>query len=198
VNAKHEHYCGDAPAVFWWTLVVGFSLAASSARADTNVVVVQAEIVTNQFEAYAQVEPIAVLPVRVAQAGIVVGLEIVPGAAVQTGQKLAGLGGPEIQALLAQDEAAVGSAQTNLLAAQKSLAIERQQLASHLVTHQTILQAETAAAQAKSAFDAAQAQLRALQQTITLKAPADGQPATGNQRRLFLWTVISSRRTGQI
>ena len=79
-------------------------------RADTNFVTAQSQTVTNQFEAYAQVESIAVLPVRVAQAGLVGGLEIVPGAAVQAGQKLAELGGPEIQALLAQDEAAVSSA----------------------------------------------------------------------------------------
>jgi RND family efflux transporter MFP subunit len=143
-------------------------------RADTNFVTVQSQTVTNHFEAYAQVEPIAVLPVRVAQAGMVVGLEIVPGTAVQVGQKLAELGGPEIQALLAQDEAAFESARTNLMSARESLAIQRQQLASHLVTHQTILQTESAAAQAQSAFDTAQAQLQALQQTITVKTPVDG------------------------
>ena len=143
-------------------------------RADTNFVAAESQIVTNQFDAYAQVEPIAVLPVRIAQAGMVVGLEIVPGTAVQAGQKLAELSGPEIQALLVQNETAVSSAQTNLLAAQKSLAIQQQQLASHLVTRQTILQGESATAQAQSAFDTVQAQLRALRQTIALKAPASG------------------------
>ncbi len=174
MNAKHEHFCGAAPAALGRTLIVGFSLAASLARADTNVVTVQTETVTNQFQAYAQVEPIAVLPVRAVQAGMVVGLEIVPGAAVQAGQKLAELGGPEIQGTLAQADAAVGSAQTNLLAAQRSLAIQRQQLVSHLVTRQMVLEAEGAAAQAQAAFDTAQAQLRALRQTITLTAPAGG------------------------
>lgn len=143
-------------------------------RADTNFVIAQSQIVTNQFEAYAQVEPIAVLPIRVPEAGVVGGLEIVPGNAIQAGQKLAELGGPEIQALLVQAEAAVSSARTNLLALQKALVIGQQQLPSHLVTRQTILQAESAAAQAQSAFDTAQAQLRALRQTITLKAPANG------------------------
>lgn len=144
------------------------------ARADTNVVTVQAQTVTNQFEAYAQVEPVALLPVRAAEAGIVTGLEIIPGATVQAGQKLAELGGPEIQALLAQDDAAVSSARTNLLGAQKSLAIEQQQFASHLATRQMVLQAEGAVAQAQAAVDTAQAQLRALQQTTALTAPADG------------------------
>lgn len=144
------------------------------ARADTNFVTVQAQTVTNQFEAYAQVEPVALLPMRAAEAGIVTGLEIVPGATVPAGQKLAELGGPEIQALLTQDDAAVSSAQTNLLGAQKSLAIEQQQFASHLATRQRVLQAEGAVAQAQAAFDTAQAQLRALQQTSALTAPADG------------------------
>ena len=166
---------GIKPSAISWTLNAGFLLAVGMAcRADTNFITAQARVVTNQFEAYARVEPIAVLPVRVAQAGMVAGLEIVPGTAVQAGQKLAELGGPEIQALLVQNETAVSSAQTNLLAAQKSLAIQQQQLASHLVTRQTILQAESAVAQAQAAFDTAQSQLRALQQTVTLKAPADG------------------------
>ena len=143
-------------------------------RADTNFVTVQSQTVTNHFEAYAQVEPIAVLPVRVAQAGLVGGLEIVPGAAVQAGQKLAELDGPEIQALLVQNEAAFEQRTNQPAVSPESLAIQNQQLASHLVTRQTILQAESAVAQAQAAFDTAQAQLRALQQTITLKAPVDG------------------------
>jgi RND family efflux transporter MFP subunit len=156
-------------------LNAGFLLASVMAcRADTNFITAQPQTVTNHFEAYAQVELIAVLPVRVAQAGVVGGLEIVPGNAVQAGQKLAELGGPEIQALLVQVEATVSSARTNLLAVQKSLAIQQQQLASHLVTRQMILQAESATAQAQSAFDTAQAQLQALRQAITLKTPVDG------------------------
>ncbi|HEX5399264.1 MAG TPA: efflux RND transporter periplasmic adaptor subunit [Verrucomicrobiae bacterium] len=156
------------------TLSAGLLLAAGLARADTNFVTVQTETVTNQCVAYAQVEPIAALPLRAVEAGQIIKLEIVPGTMVQAGQKLAELGGPEIQALLAQNEAAVSSARTNLLSAQKSLAIERQQLASHLVTQQMVLQAEGATAQAQAAFDTAQAQLKSLRQTITLTAPANG------------------------
>ncbi len=155
-------------------LVVGLLFTASLARADTNTVTVQKETVTNQFEAYAQVEPIAALPIRVAEAGQIIKLSIVPGTAVQAGQKLAELGGPEIQALLDQDEAAVASARTNLLSAQKTLAIQQQQLPSHLVTRQTILQTEGVVAQAQSGSDTARAQLQAVRQTITLTAPAAG------------------------
>src|SRR5579884_3205826 len=70
------------------------------------VLTVQQEMVTNQFTAYAQVEPVATLPVRVTQTGIVTGLKILPGATVETGQKLAELTGPEIQSALAQAKAA--------------------------------------------------------------------------------------------
>jgi len=148
--------------------------SAADLPSDTNVVITQTQTLTNRFEAYAQVEPIAALTIRAAEAGQVVKFGIVPGTAVQAGQKLAELGGPEIQLALAQAEAAVNSAQTNLLAAQKSLAIERQQLASHLVTRQLVFQAEGAAAQAQAADDTAQAQLKSLRQTIVLTAPTDG------------------------
>jgi RND family efflux transporter MFP subunit len=174
VKTKLKHFPGNGLAAFCRTLISGLLLGGGLARADTNVVTAQLQTVTNQFVAYAQVESIALLPVRVAESGLVGGLEIVPGASVQAGQKLAELGGPEIQASLAQAEATVNSARTNLLAAQKSLAIQRQQLTSHLVTQQMVFQAESAAAQAQSAFDTAQAQLRALRETITLRAPADG------------------------
>ena len=155
-------------------LIAGIWLAAGLARADTNVVTVKAQTITNRFVAYAQVEPIAALPIRVAEAGQVVKLEIVSGTAVQAGQKLAELGGPEIQSALTQAEAAVDSTRTNLLAAQQSLAIERQQLASHLVTRQMVRQAEGATAEAQAGFDAAQSQLQSLRQTIALTAPTDG------------------------
>jgi RND family efflux transporter MFP subunit len=177
MRAKHKQWrlpSGVSAAAMLPALVAGFLFAASLVRADTNVVTVQTEMVPNRFEAYAQVEPIAALPVRAVQAGQIIKLEIVPGTMVHAGQKLAELGGPEIQALLAQKEAAVNSARTTLLSARKSLAIDRQQQPSHLVTRQMVLQAESAVAQAQSAFDKAQAQLRALRQTIMLTAPADG------------------------
>jgi RND family efflux transporter MFP subunit len=147
----------------------------SAAQTETNAVVTATlQTVTNQFVAYARVEPIAVLPVRSVQAGVVQKIGVVPGTVVLAGQKLAELSGPEVRALLATDEATENSARTNLYAARKSLAIERQQLASHLVTQQALLQSESTVAQAQSAFDTAQAQLQALQETIHLKAPTDG------------------------
>ncbi len=177
MRAKHEHaerfFCGVRSTVVWM-LNAGFLLAASCARAGTDVVAVQSQIVTNQFEAYAQVEPIAVLPVRIAETGVVTGLENFPGDSVQAGQKLAELGGPEINALLRQDEAEVRSAQTKLAETRKSLTIQRQGLTSHLSTRQMVLQAESAAAQAQAVLDVAQVQLRALRQLISVNSPSDG------------------------
>lgn len=135
---------------------------------------VQQEMVTNRFTAYAQVEPVATLPIRVAQTGIVTGLKILPGATVETGQKLAELTGPEIESALAQIEAAERGAQTNLWVAQKTLAIAREQFTTRLVTRQMVLQAEAAVAQAQAACDTAQAQRRALQTTLTITAPVAG------------------------
>ncbi len=177
MKAKHERWRlhpGLSATALLPTLIIGFLFVTGPAWADANAVTVQTEQVTNQFEAYAQVEPIATLPIRASEAGQIIKLEIVPGAAVQSGQKLAELGGPEIEALIAQNEAAASSARTNLLSAQKSLAIEQRQLASRLVTQQMVLEAESATAHAQSAFDTAQAQLHTLRQTITLTAPADG------------------------
>ncbi|MDE3099951.1 MAG: efflux RND transporter periplasmic adaptor subunit [Verrucomicrobiota bacterium] len=148
--------------------------AASLADEDTNVVTVQTEMVTNQFEGYAQVEPIAMLPVRAAESGMIARLRVVPGDTVTNGEPLGRMGGPEIKALLAQDEGNARSAQTNLLTARKALAIEREQLRSHLASRQMVFQAENTEARAESAFLAAQAALKALRQTIVLAAPADG------------------------
>jgi RND family efflux transporter MFP subunit len=203
VKVKFEHlknrFIGARPAAIWRKpggriiAAVGLMLAVAiitplkllavqwivnsqpAARTETNVVVtVKLQTVTNQFVAYAQVEPISVLPVCSAEAGVVAKLDAVPGASVRAGQKLAELGGPEIRSLLTQDEANVNSARTNLVTVQKSLAIARQQVATHLATRQMVLQSEGAVAQAQAALDSAQAQLRALRQNIQLKAPTDG------------------------
>lgn len=162
------------PRALLMTVLAGSLLAGGPVLADPGIVTVHTEKVTQRFKAYARVEPVAVLPIRAAQAGMVDRLEIRPGAAVQAGQELAVLGGSEIQAQLAQKTAVVKSARTSLRAARKSLAIERQQHASHLATQQMVLQAQAAAAQAQSHLDRARAQLRALRGNITLTTPAAG------------------------
>ena len=177
MRTKHTHWhfpSGISVTAMLSTLITGFLFATGLVRADTNVVTVQTEMIPNRFEAYAQVEPVAALPVRTVEAGQIIKFDIIPGTAVHAGQKLAQLGGPEIQALLTQKKAALNNARTSLLSARKSLAIDQQQQSSHLTTRQMVLRAESAAAQAQSAFDTAQAQLRALRRTIMLTAPVDG------------------------
>jgi cobalt-zinc-cadmium efflux system membrane fusion protein len=147
---------------------------------DAGYVTVQLSAVTPLLEAYGQVEPIAVLPVNAAQTGVIAGLNILPGMHVRAGQELAHLNGPEITALLLQSRADVRSAQAQLSASQKSLAIQKQQLAAHLSTRRTVHQAESAVAQAQTSFDNAESHLEAVRQMMTLSAPASATVLTVN------------------
>lgn len=137
-------------------------------------ITVQARIVTTHIDAYARVEPIATLPVRTAQAGVVARIRVIPGSAVRAGQTLAQLVGPEIRALLTQDEGAVRSARARLAAARKSLARQRALLALHLSLRQAVADAQSAVAAANADFDAARERLSAAQGLADLRAPADG------------------------
>lgn len=159
-------------------VVAGLALNASGPIAlgqasGTGFIVVQLHAVTSHLDAYAQVEAIAVLPLSAAEAGVVAGLKVLPGTHVRAGQELAHLNGPGIRALLLQSEADVRSAQSQLSTSQKSLAIQRQQLPSHLTTRQAVHQAESAAAQAQTGLDNAQSRLQSVRQMMTLTAPAD-------------------------
>jgi RND family efflux transporter MFP subunit len=151
-----------------------FILTAGPALAEGNTIIVKQQTVATQLETYAQVEPIMTLPVRAPATGVVTGMTILPGETSKSGQSLAKLGGSEIQALLLQRTAELKSAQTRLASAKKALVFQQQQRKLQLATKLTVFQAESALAQAQSAFDTAQAQLRALRQFTTLKAPADG------------------------
>ncbi len=169
----------SALAMVWLALSAG-GLTATGQSPSAGYVTAQLGAVTPQLEAYGQVEPITVLPVSAAQAGVIAGLKALPGMHVQKGQELAHLNGPEITALRLQSEADVRSAQAQLSAAQKSLAIQRQQLASHLSTRQAVHQAESAVAQAQTSFDNAQSHLQAVHQMMTLSAPASATVLTVN------------------
>src|SRR5579863_61401 len=150
----------------------GPSVAPTSSESGS--VTVQAATVTPRLEAYGQVQPISALPVNAAEEGIVAGLNVLPGMHVRTGQELAQLSGPAIQSALQQSEADIRSAQAQLTAAQKTLAIEREQLPSRLTTRAAIQQSEGAAAQARTNLDNAQSHLQAVRQMMTISAPADG------------------------
>lgn len=141
--------------------------------ADAGYVTVQLTSFTPSMKAYGQVEPAAVLPLNAGEAGVVDGLKILPGSHVRAGEELAHLNGPSIRALLMQSNADLRSAQAQLSAAQKSLAIQREQLLSHLSTRSVMHQAESALAQAQTGFDNAQGRLTAVRQMATVYAPVD-------------------------
>ncbi len=160
---------------FLATLVAIFSTmqTAAAQASDADVVSVQPGTVTAHLDAYAQVEPTSVLPVNAAEAGTITGLKVLPGTHVRLGQELARLEGPSTKATLLQSEADVRSAEAQLSAAQKSLAIQREQLDSHLSTRASVHQAESAEAQAQTALDNAEARLSAEHQMTTVSAPSD-------------------------
>jgi RND family efflux transporter MFP subunit len=153
---------------------------SQNSSAQLRYVTAQLGEVTPELEAYGQVEPIAVVPVSAAQTGVVAGLRVVPGMHVRAGEELAHLNGPEITSLLMQSQADVRSTQAQLNATQKSLEIQKQQLAAHLSTRQVVHQAESAVAQAQTSLDNAEARLRAARQMRTISAPANATVLTLN------------------
>lgn len=149
--------------------------AVSGADVDRDTTVkVQSRPVASQFVGYARVVPIAALPVRTVQPGVVSGLAVVPGTAVRAGQRLAELSGPEIRALEVRSEGDVRGAQATLAAATRTLAIDRRQLPLRLVTRQQVAYAQSALASAEAALASAQAQLQTVRRMSVLQAPSAG------------------------
>lgn len=163
-----------AAVPFTALLLFGCGLALATKPTEPETVTVRSESIGASYVAYAQVEPIATLPVRAVLAGQVLSVHVTPGVSVQAGQKLAQLGGPEIQAVLTQREGAVRSARGRLAAAKRSLAAEREKLAAKLSTEQATAQAQSAVTAASSAFGDAQAQLQAAEHARMLRAPSGG------------------------
>lgn len=150
-------------------------MAATPAFGQTpGVVTAHLVSISRHLKAYARVEPISTLPLNVAEAGVLSGLAVVPGTHVRAGQRLAVLHGPGIESLLLQDEANLRSTRTQLNAAEKSLAIQREQMRAHLSTREMVHQAESAVAQAQAALDNAQSRLDAVRKMASIVAPMDG------------------------
>lgn len=161
----------SAAVVFFFAVAVATAIGQTS---DADVVTVQSRAQTSQLVAYGQVAPVSIVPVSAAETGVVTGLQVRPGTHVHTGQSLAHLSGPVIDSLVVQSEADVRSAQSQLDAAKKSLAIAQQQLPSHLTTRQAVQQAKSAEAQAQSGLVNAQSRFNTVRQLMTVSSPADG------------------------
>ncbi len=129
---------------------------------------------TPRLRAYAQVVPIATIPINAPQEGVLTHLRVVPGTRFRAGQILATLTGPSMQNLLLQDRANLRSARAQLYAAQKSLAIQKQQLRAHLSTRQTVQMASSTVAKAQATLDNAQSQLSAVRRMAAIIAPSAG------------------------
>jgi len=161
------------------SVAVAFLFIAGVATAigqtsQADIVTVQSRQESSHLVAYGQVMPVSLVPVSAAETGVVTGLQVRPGMRVRAGQSLAHLSGPGIDSLVVQSEADVRSAQSQLDAAKKSLAIAQQQLPSHLTTRQAVQQAESAEAQAQSGLVNAQSRLNTVRQLMTVSSPADG------------------------
>ncbi len=183
-------------------LAASFGALATVAWGQTRVVKAEQQPVARELQAYASVEPIALLEISAAQQGVLSGLNILPGQQVKAGQKLAQLTGAQVQAILAQHQGNLQAAEANLSAAKKSLAIAQQQVSSRLGTQQALLAAQGAAAQAQANVSIAQAQLEAFKSLTTVESPADGTVAAVNasdgQRVAPGQTILTVQAAGEL
>lgn len=130
--------------------------------------------VSPRLYAYATVEPAYTVTVSAPEAGVLSGLRVTPGARVTAGERLARLQGPGLAAQLLQAEAGLRSAQAQWQAAEKTLAVAREQLATHFGTRQAVHQAEGAVAQMQGNAAQARTALQTVRVLQTVSAPAAG------------------------
>lgn len=185
-NAHNPSRCTRHKTLSRWLplamLAAGSILPSAVAQNQNGFVTVQAQRITQHFNAYARVEPTGTLPVNAAETGVVSGLRLAPGTRVTAGGILATLNGPGITNLLSQDRANLKAARTQASAARQSLAIQREQLRVHLSTREMAHQAASVLAKAQAAVKSAEAQLAAVEAMRTITAPASGVVLTLNSR----------------
>ncbi|WP_329742187.1 efflux RND transporter periplasmic adaptor subunit [Dyella sp. A6] len=126
------------------------------------------------YTAYAQVEPVATVPVRALVPGALRDLHVVPGSTVVRGEVLAQLGGSRLRAFMTGREAALHSAITNAATARQALAIARRQFAQRLATRQDVDAARSALASAQAAQATARTRLAEARDMQGLRAPVAG------------------------
>ncbi len=142
-----------------------------SGRAYSGTVKSRALTITSRLEAYARVEPVAILRLKAALSGVVSGLKVLPGETVRAGSVIARLEGPEIENLLADLRSAVNGAEAAEAAARKSLAIERRKEAEQLSTKKAVYLAEADLAEKRALLENARSRLRAARNETILKSP---------------------------
>lgn len=157
-----------------WFVAACVILGATSAIASGGTVVAQTRSWTPSVMGYARVAPIAVIEVRARATGIVQNLHVLPGDHVSLGAPLGGLGGADIQSLLAQRKAAEDQAQANVEAAKKALKIGHQTGSERLTTHLTLIQARASLARTEALLAQAKAEFLAARNAQLYTAPVDG------------------------
>jgi RND family efflux transporter MFP subunit len=164
----------SVPAALFWLAAVGILGGTQPARAGSATATARARTVAVPVRAYARVEPVTVVPLKAAHAGIVAGLTIAPGEPVQAGAILGHLQGPPVEAAMARRSSDVASAQAETEAARKTLLLVREKRAARLGTLEEVYRAEAALAGAQARLGSARAQLAALQSSLALRAPESG------------------------
>ncbi len=158
---------------------------AASARADPYVSA-KAASVAREIRAYAQVEPIATVELRVVAPGTLGGLRILPGSAVRAGEVLARVQGPRMQARLVASSQRLAGAEARARADRRLLAIVRAKFGTQLATRQDLDAAQARLSAADAAVRTATARLREVRSQRSLRAPVAGtilalQAADGEQ-----------------
>lgn len=121
--------------------------------------------------AWARVEPIAPLVLRTALAARIIAVRVLPGEAVRAGQAIVTLGGPRLDAALAEARAGLRAAQAELAAARRNeTSVARTYPA--ITNRQTLAAAQSALAAAQSHWAQAQATATQLRAETHLRSPA--------------------------
>lgn len=156
--------------------VAALAAAASPARSagdDLDTVVVHTRRIAAEVRAYAQVEPVAVLPARAQLSGVVAELDVRPGDHVSAGEVLARLQGPDVQAALAKHKAAVRAAKAEIEADRGVLQVHRQRREERLGTRLQIYQAKGRLAGARASLQDAESALAAAQAATRIVSPVE-------------------------
>jgi multidrug efflux pump subunit AcrA (membrane-fusion protein) len=200
-------------------LAVFLGGAGQASTASENWIAATTAMQTPQLSAFASAQSSGLITIAASEPGIIAGFSVLPGETVAAGQVIARLGGPQITTAVIQAKAALAGATAAQRAAETSLTVERGKLQQHLSTYQLVAQAQSALAAAIAQTTTAQANVRMLEQAITLSSPLAGvvqsvaaangdilatgqevatiQPSTGNWlKAVFYGTTVTPGASG--
>jgi RND family efflux transporter MFP subunit len=165
-----EELTFPAKQILWLALL----LFAPAAFAQSGVVKATPGTVPRKLVAYGRAMPIALVRLRASDAGVVTGLDILPGQQVKADAVLGRLMGPEVAARLAARNSTVAGAKADLKAAKQVLKSEQQKQATHLATEPAVIKAEAGVENANAHLATAKADLQGIESEVILRAPASG------------------------